>query len=306
MPKSKSKVTARAAGRKRQQPRSSHGTAVNRFYAGLVDTFRLPDTSTAATGIMALREDQAVTANGDGDAFWGWTPQLASTSYTTTITAGTLGATFTPYAHPQYQTVVTPNVGRSRMNAWRFEVRYTGAALNCSGSVYIGATQGFTGYNSTTLATYTPLMKQIPCTPGMTLVFYGPRVGDADFDNSTATNFMANYFSQVMFIFRGLPANAQCLSIRVTRALEYMPQLTTSPLVDLEPEPYDPVGMAEAGLFGGTFHTEAETQSAPSWTARVGKAMYDTVRGVGAGAVDAAREDLRNFMGERRMPMLEL
>lgn len=302
MPKSKSKARVPAVPRRAKSAMSRD--AVARFYMNQQDAFRYPDQATAATAIMRLPEDQPIATNVNGDAAVGFAPNLTNDFYSNTITSGNFAATWTALPHPSVATL-TANTGRARMTGWRFTVTYTGPEQTTSGIMYVGSSLQFsTTMISSGMSGYTGQMQQYPMKSGAQWIFYAPMLGNPDF-GVINTSWMHDFFSGMVFLFRGLPASVSCISIRSERSIEYVPDITSSILVTTMPEPYDPVGIAEAGVLSGTAQ-EVGTDSGTAWSSKVSDAIYDLVRGTGRVAVDIARDNVRQYMAERRVPMLEL
>lgn len=264
----------------------------------------MPDTATAPTALYPMVSDVTVTSNVNGDAAVGFHPSLTYDACSCVVTAGNLAASWTTTAHPSLSTL-TASAVKFRMTGWRITVRYTGPESTCSGSMFIAPSSGFTASMiSSGMSTYTPQMKQYNLNPSGTWTFYVPMLGAPDFGSSGTGNSVDFWAGMVMF-FRGMPASSGVISVRSERSIEYMPEPVSAGLVDTSPEPYDPVGYAEAGIFAGTAQG-SENDAGPGWASRLGAATYNLVRGVGAGAVNAAREDVRGHLGRNHLRLMDL
>lgn len=279
---------------------------VQRFYAGASGAFRLADPATAATALYPMVEDVLVGANSTGDVVQGFLPSVALAQQNCVVTTGSLAATWTTTAHPQAATLYA-NCLRARMTGWRITVRYVGAAQTAAGTMFVGPSSAFyTTMVSSGLSNYTPQMREYSLVAGKEYVFYAPMLGLPDFEKANDNAFCFNYWSGMVFIFRGLPVSTPgVLSIRSERSIEYQPELSLNSIVEARPEPFDPVQQYEAGVLSGTAQEEGE-DSGPNWTAKVGKAAYTLVRGAGAAVLEAARSDLRDHLSSRRLRMLEM
>jgi len=143
--------------------------------------------------------------------------------------------------------------------------------------------------------------------PGGTWTFYVPMLSTPVLEQVSGGNFMTETWPSMFLFFRGLPASSSVLLVRDVRCLEFYPELSAVPLIDLKSEPYDPVGMAEAGIFPGVAQ-ENGSDEGPTWAEKLGKATYNFVGGVAAGFAErnAAREVIRDHMMGNRIHMLEL
>jgi len=300
MPKSKSKAAVSAASR---PPRSRYADPVVRFYSGQVGAFRLADSATEPTALYPMVEDIAISANSSGDAAFGFYPQLTASQQNQTITAGNLGA-WTGTAHPQ-STTLTNNALVARMTGWRITVRYVGPEQTASGSMYVAPSSAFTlNMISSGMSNYTPQMRQYQLGAGRSWVFYVPMLGTPDFQRLNVTDWMQAYWSGMVFFFRGLPASGVgVLNIRSERSVEYQPEPSSVGVVDAEPEPYDPVQVAESGTLSGTAALEGDDQGS-GWAQSVGRAVWDSIKAVTPEAARMARDVVREHLGARRLQML--
>lgn len=277
---------------------------VARFYKGDCDVFRMPDTTTASSALMKMTEDFVINGNADTNSVVGVKPPLATSNATVTTTTGNLGATWTNYAHAQ-QALLTTNASRARMTGWRVVVSYTGQEQLAAGVMFVATSQAFTANMYTNpYTTYTPNMQMFPLRAGGEWTFYVPMLGNPDFEDPNSATWQLNYWSGMVFIFAGIPTTGSPIRIRSTRSVEYYPEPSSSALVSSMPEPYDPVGMAEAGILSGTAQDNG-TDSGGAWTQRVSGAVYNLVRGSARGVVNAARDEVRALMGQNRMPIMQ-
>jgi len=186
-------------------------------------------------------------------------------------------------------------------------VSYVGTEQNASGIMYVGSTANYGGMASQLMLSYQPQAQSFPMKAGGSWTFYVPMNSFPAYEAVTGVGFMTEAWPAFFLFWRGLPASTSPIVVRDVRAVEYYPEISSLPFVDLKSEPYDPVGFAEAGMFPGTAQ-ENGTDEGPSWASKLGKATYDFVGGVAAGFAErnAAREVLREHMMGGRIQVLEL
>lgn len=245
-----------------------------------------------------------LSSNVNGDVVQGLLPNLATSQQNNTVTTGNLSSTWTTTAHPQYTTLQT-NANRARLTGWRITVRYIGPEQTAAGIMYVGASNGFpTSLISTGLSTATPSMKAYSLKAGATYTFYAPMLGLPDFEKLDAVCFN-NYWAGMLLIFRGLPASATgILAIRTERSVEYLPELSVASLIESDPEPYDPLLQAEAGILSGTAQSSSD-DAGPGWARSIGAAMYNLYYGAANANRNAAREELRAHLRANRLHLMD-
>jgi len=305
MPKSKSKANATVARLpRRQQKQLGTSDAVVRFYTGQSDAFRYPDMETAATALMSLPEEQTITMNAAGSFACAFAAPIVFSYQVNTITAGNLAATWTATGAPLVNTCIN-NTKRARQTGHRVTVRYIGTELDCQGLMYVGTSPSF-GQTmiSTSTATYQPLMRSYALKAGGEWTFYIPMIDDPNWEDPSSGSWQLNYWNSLVFLFQGCKASSAVISIKSVRSIEYIPEMSSAVLCTTMPEPYDPVGMAEAGILNGSAQDQGNDDG-PGWAEKVGGAVYRLVRGTAVGAVNAAREDVRAHMMDNNHRIME-
>lgn len=306
--KSASRANVRAASRRAPSVVASSEAAL--FYSGGSRGFRLADNSTMPTGMNVYSSDHLLNTNADGDVAIGFLPNLNYNEMRCTVTAGNLASAWTQTAHPSL-TTLTGVTTRGRQNAMRITIDYVGAAQEAKGVVYFGPSNNFNASCvSAGLSNFTPNMRCVPLHAGQRLVHYCPMLGTPDFESiavgltgTAATAFM-NYWSGMVYFFRGLPeSKAGVVKIRVERILEYQVEKMLTTVVEPKVEPLDPVLEREAEYLSGIAGDQADAEG-PGWYEKVGDALWKVFRGTTRAAVAEGREYLAAHQ-ERRFQRLE-
>lgn len=299
MPKSKSKSKTNAPAARRQQ-RGSQDDVV-RFYSNQLDAFRFPDMETSSTAVIRLPQDNLLSSGADGNIAFVVDPRLTFATATNATTTGNLGASWSGSVHPN-RTTLTNNSNKVRQTGCRVTVRYSGPEQSTSGTMYVGSSQSYsTSMISAPLSNFTAQMQPYTIIAGGTWVFYMPMYAEPRFADEGNAGLDA--WMPMVFFFTGLPVSQAYVTVRSERSFEYVPDISSSLLVEARPEPYDPVGLAEAGVLSGT-GPEESPKLQESYAHRVGQAMWTAMRATARGAAAAAREDMRDLLQQNQMPVI--
>lgn len=258
--------------------------------------------ATAATALFPMVADVNITSNANGCAAAGVLSSLDT--YSNTFVASTLAATNTLAPMPQKAQLLA-NCAKARVTGIRVTLRYIGPEGTTAGQLFVGnCAQPDNTVRNGPITSFTPYMRQYALVPGGEWTFYLPMFSNSpDFEDLAATRFQNDHWGGLAIIIAGVSASATLMAMRINASVEYIPELSFYTMVTSESEPYDPVGLAEAGYLAGV-GVSGPPQTTLKWSPQLKTAVASLLQGGTAVAAVAARAWLQNHMRDRMMPAI--
>ncbi len=269
MPKSKSRLTARAAssGGLPKHPALGNPDPLLSYRMGSSEPLRLPDAENEPTAATVLRSEYTLSSDAAGELCFAESPAPASAKSVWTVTAGTTGASPTATAHPQ-NTAFVGEALWARMVAMRITVTYIGVEQDASGYLSFAEKFDISDINSKSVdALHTGAHIQVAANDGLvTLVDYTqqPR-----WEPASSASFSFGTYPYALFIASGLPFSKAVYRVRVERFMEYLPKEGALAEGELRHEPHNPGALSVHGELSGNATSVTSVATQPSFLSKV-------------------------------------